>query len=70
MAEDYRILSFFTDCPNSVKTRGHMCEVAKYRKSISSYIALSNKSGRKTSFKKIIITNTFDTGLIIYRDYT
>lgn len=52
MVEDHRILSL-TGYP--VRTRGHVCRVVKYRKSVSSYIALGNQSEGKTSFKKRIV---------------
>lgn len=53
MDEDHRIFSL-TGYP--VRPRGNTCKVAKYRKSVCSYIALGNQSEGKTSFKRRIVT--------------
>lgn len=63
---------YWLSSSHSARTRGHVYKVVKYRKSMSSYVALGNHSEGKTSFKKRIITVhiiIFNTGNLKRRAY-
>lgn len=72
VAEDHGILSL-TGCLVEIQLeQGDTYKVVKYRKSMSSYIALGNQSEGKTSFKKRIVTVhiiIFNTANLKWRAY-